>query len=97
MLITKHENKPKPTSMTLNPDPMTIWLDAQTELQIERGDTLGEIAGIVREHWGLGYHAAHALVGYWFSIGERVHAGNPDKPWGKSELSADPERRYCAR
>lgn len=100
MRVVTHPTRPsfKPTTMELQSSPMIVWLDKTLHLEIDQGDTLDEVAGVVREHWGLGRRESRALVAYWFAIGERVYRqrtqGSPDKDWSPSELSADPDRRY---
>lgn len=96
MQIIKHDRRPKITQVELKADPFSVWLDARTEVRIERGDRLGDIAKVVlRQGWGLEKRSARKLVAYWFALGERLELGRMgESKWKKRELRADPDRRY---
>ena len=96
MQIIKHDRRPKIIQVELKADLFSVWLDPQTEMRIERGDRLGDIAKVVlRQGWGLKKRSARKLVAYWFALGERLELRRMSKSkWGKRELRADPDRRY---
>lgn len=96
MKIIKHNKRPKIIQVELKADPFTVWLDTRTEMRIERGDRLDDIAKVVlRQGWGLNKGSARKLVAYWFALGERLELRRTSKSkWKKRELRADPDRRY---
>lgn len=70
MKVINHSKAPKPDSMTLNVNPMVVWLTKTRELRIEPGDVLGELAVVVADTWGVNRNRARRLVGFWFALGE---------------------------
>lgn len=96
MKIIKYDKRPKIIQVELKADPFSVWLDTRTEMRIERGDRLDDIAKVVlRQGWGLKKGSARKLVAYWFALGERLELRKMSKSkWNKRELRADPDRRY---
>lgn len=97
MKITKFKQSPKPDTMNLQTEPLMIWFDRLTLLEIERGDTLREVRQAIREQWGLNKADAEQLAACWFALGERQHAKQLGAPWRKAELSVEPTRKYLAK
>ena len=96
MKVIRHEKLMKPETMTLSASPVVIWLDRQTELHIEPGDTAAQIAHEVRRHWEISQIDALQLATYWFAIGTRVQSllGGG---WRRIELTPDRNRRYTVK
>lgn len=96
MKIIEYDTIPKPESMTLEVDPLHVYLSKTTELRIERGDKIIDVADAVKRHWSMfDMETIMRIVGCWFSIGERVAGGkNKDSTWTEREARAHSTRRY---
>lgn len=94
MKIVEHPRITKPEKMELKYSPMVIWIDMHTELHIEDGDTLEEVAEALKRSWGYDYEDCAKVVAFWFAVGERRAKEEELGPWTKEELRQDPDRRY---
>ena len=97
MKVIKHEGVPRPTTMTLQTDPLVVWLSKTLEVQIERGDTLKEVALLVRKHWKADPRSARRIAAFWFAVGERQNRQTHVGDFTKRELSRREDRRYLMR
>jgi hypothetical protein len=95
MELIEHEKPGRTAELTLQPNPLTIWLTRNAELRIDAGDFLGEVAGVVHAHWNfLSEKECRMITALWFAIGERVKTGYNAGSWSPKELRAWPQRRY---
>lgn len=97
MKLVRHERTPKPETMELRSNPMTVWLERSLELRIQSGDTVKKIGMVLEEHWGLATKEARQLAAFWFALGERRSGATKSGPWRKNELYAEPDRAYRPR
>lgn len=93
MKIIDHKKAPKPDSMTLETNPMTIWLTKTRELKIEKGDRLEDITDVVMKTWDVNVNRARRIVGFWFALGE----AQSSQEFSKLSLSHASNRRYSPR
>lgn len=94
MKVTEHPGVPRPTSMTLQTDPMVVWLSKTVELTIDAGDQLSDVARVVHKYWKVGGYESHRITAFWFAIGERQYFNKHKKDFSKRELSTKGDRRY---
>lgn len=94
MKIIEHPRTTKPEKMELKYSPMVVWIDAHTELHIEKGDTIETIAGVLKGSWGYDYEDCAKVAAFWFAVGERRSKKEGLGSWTKEELRQDPNRRY---
>ena len=95
MKLIEHKTRAKPTQMTLEVNPLHVWLGPQIELIIEPGDTVKEVAKIVRQHWPFVKNVKQ-LVTYWFVLGEACFI-TPVLRWRPEDLVASANRRYLRK
>lgn len=93
MKVINHPKAPKPDSMILESNPMTVWLTKTRELKIEPKDKLGEVADVVAETWGLNRNRARRIVGFWMALGE----AQSSQDFTRLNLSPASNRRYSPR
>lgn len=93
MKIIDHKKAPKPESMTLATNPMTIWLTKTRQLQIEKGDRLEDVTDIVMITWDVNVNRARRIVGFWFALGE----AQSSQEFSRLNLSHASNRRYSPR
>lgn len=96
MIVRHHVRSPKPETLTLTANPLTIWLSRAIELVVEPGDTLAEVVVESRKYWKhLSDPEAYQLVACWFAMGERRAGKRPTNcPWTDAERDITPTRRY---
>jgi len=95
MRIYEHKKIEKPQTMTLGFNPFVVFLTKRLEMRIEPGDTIEEVARVVRRHWALDIVTARQVVALWFALGERLSLGNPDVLWQQKELRTNSRRAYA--
>lgn len=95
MKVVVHERSPKPMAMTLSTNPLSVFVTKTVEVRIQRGDTLAEVAKVVRQHMpDVREHAAE-IVALWFAMGERARRLTKSTAgWSKKELATTPTRKY---
>lgn len=95
MKIRKHDRVPKAEQIKLRHDPLSIFLIANVELVIERGDRLGDVARAMRPHmpW-FSRSQLRGIAGYYFAMGERSAQGRSTRPWRRKEYNDHPDRVY---
>ncbi len=96
MIVRRHTKSPKPETMTLTANPLTIWLSRQIEVEIQPGDRLGKVAAEVQRYWKhLSEPEVYQLVALWFAMGERRAGKRPtNQTWTDAERDISPTRRY---
>lgn len=97
MRLTEHSGVPRPTTMTLQTDPLIVWLSKTVELEIHRGDRLGLVAKKLMHYWELPKSEARRIVAFWYAIGERQHRKKHTGDFTKVELLASKDRRYLVK
>lgn len=95
MKTINHPGVPRPTTMTLQTNPMVVWLSKTRELRIKKGDTLKQVAQTITDAWG--QVDAFRIAAFWFAIGERQHRGRHVGNFTKHELRTDLRRQYLVR
>lgn len=93
MNLIEHAKSPKPQTMELQANPLTIWLQRDIELQIEEGDPILLVAQMIEHYWKVDADEAVRIAGFWFAIGERRVRGTTG-PWQPYELRTGGGRRY---
>jgi hypothetical protein len=97
MKLFTHDKIGKPQTMTLGFKPFVVFLTKKVEMHIEPGDTLEDIARVVRRHWIVDLPTARQIVALWFALGERLSLGNPDTTWQPKELRVNIRRTYAPK
>lgn len=94
---SRQKKRPDVLEVEVKTAPFHIWLDPQTRITIQRGDTLEEVVATVRPYYRkfkLKTTEIYELVAYWFTTGEKSHQGSIHDRIESDEVDIDPGRRY---
>jgi hypothetical protein len=98
MKVTNHDDyEESDTVPSFRSRPLRIWLDRKTELEIQPGDKLGEVAKFIAMHLNLKFGKARSLAAFYFALGERGEAKKPPGNWTPVELNQNEERVYLKK
>ena len=93
MRIVRYKSIPWPNAMTIEHNPMTVFLLRDLKIEIWKGDTIEEVANAVTKYWRYSKEDARQIAALWFAMGERK-SRQTTGGWEPTEISTDPARKY---
>ena len=88
MTIEEFQRRPKISEVHLSFDPLYVWLTPHIRIQIEKGDSVLEVAKASKKHLPkMSKREVLRLVALWFYYGERLKAGTHEEPMREKHIA----------